>query len=114
MYCFAWVGFYMESKILAKVAVISELPTPGTIKEFLFNGRFVCIANIDGELCATESICPHWGGPIGQGTIEHGKIVCPWHRWEYDPKTGKTSRRNDVRLTIYKLRIEGNDVLVEL
>jgi nitrite reductase (NADH) small subunit len=95
----------MEAKTsLIKIATVADLPEPGKIKEFLASGRFICVANIDGEMCATESVCPHWGGPLGQGSIENGKIVCPWHRWEYDPKTGTTPRKADIRLTILNER----------
>jgi len=51
---------------------------------------------------------------LGQGTIENGRIVCPWHGWSYDPKTGETPRSRNVRLIIFKLRIEDDDVFVEL
>jgi nitrite reductase (NADH) small subunit len=105
----------MESKtVLIKLATRSDLPAPGKVKEFLAGGRFICVANVDGEICATDNVCPHWGGPLGQGTIENGKIICPWHRWDYDPRTGETSRKADVRLTIFKIRVEGDDVFVEL
>ena len=107
--------FQMQSKTaLIKIGTRADLPEPGTVKEFLARGRFVCIANVDGEICAMDNVCPHWGGPLGQGKIENGKIVCPWHGWQYDPKTGKTPRKADVRLTIFKLEIEGDDVFVEL
>jgi nitrite reductase/ring-hydroxylating ferredoxin subunit len=103
-----------SKKVLIKIAGKSDLPAPGKVKEFLAGGRFICVANVDGEICATDNVCPHWGGPLGQGTIENGKLVCPWHRWPYDLKTGATSRRADVRLTIIKVRIQGDDVFVEL
>lgn len=107
--------FQMQSKTaLIKIGTRTDLPEPGTVKEFLARGRFVCVANVDGEICAMDNVCPHWGGPLGQGKIENGKIVCPWHGWQYDPKTGKTPRKADVRLTIFKLEIEGDDVFVEL
>ena len=104
-----------ESKtVLIKIAATSDLPAPGKVKEFLAGGRFICVANVDGEIYATDNVCPHWGGPLGQGTIENGKLVCPWHHWDYDLKTGATSRKADVRLTIIKVRIQGDDVFVEL
>lgn len=107
--------FQMQSKTaLIKIGTRADLPEPGKVKELLARGRFVCVANVDGEICAMDNVCPHWGGPLGQGKIENGKIVCPWHGWQYDPRTGKTPRKADVRLTIFKIEIEGDDVFVEL
>lgn len=99
---------------LIRIGSASDVPAPGTIKEFMAGGRFICVANVDGELYATDNTCPHWGGPLGQGSIKNGRIICPWHGWEYDPKTGKTPRKADVRLAVFKLKLDGNDLLVEI
>ncbi|MFN8525218.1 MAG: Rieske (2Fe-2S) protein [Chloroflexota bacterium] len=32
--------------------------------------------------------CPHMGAPLEQGRVEGGNVVCPWHRYRYDAKTG--------------------------
>src|SRR5215831_17882827 len=74
---------------LVKIAVRSELPGCGRVKEFMGSGRMLCVANVDGEIYAMDNICLHWGGPLGQGVIKEGKVVCPWHGWCYDPKTGE-------------------------
>ena len=41
---------------------------------------------------AMENVCLHRGGPLGQGMIEGGKVVCPWHGWAWDPKTGEAAQ----------------------
>jgi nitrite reductase (NADH) small subunit len=46
--------------------------------------------------------------------VEEGKVVCPWHGWQYDPKTGELGHNSSVRIPIYPLKIEGDDVLVDL
>ena len=33
----------------------------------------------DGEIVALADRCTHRGGPLHQGTLENGCIVCPWH-----------------------------------
>jgi len=99
---------------LVKIAVRSELPEPGRVREFMASGRMLCVANIDDRIYATDNACLHWGGPLGQGRIEDGKIVCPWHRWRFDPKTGEGPARCSSRLTLHKVIIEGEDVFVEL
>jgi pyruvate oxidase len=43
----------------------------------------------EGHIAALDNRCPHMGGPLGQGTIEFGRLVCPWHGREYDPFTGE-------------------------
>jgi thiamine pyrophosphate-dependent acetolactate synthase large subunit-like protein len=42
-----------------------------------------------GEPGALENRCPHQGGPLGEGSIENGWLRCPWHGYDYDPRTGR-------------------------
>jgi nitrite reductase (NADH) small subunit len=78
------------------------------------SGRMLCVANLDGDLYATDNICLHWGGPLGQGVLEDGMIVCPWHGWRWNPKTGEGPPKASGRLGVYKVTIDGDDVFVEL
>ena len=103
-----------ENITLVKIAVRSELPARGRVREFMASGRMLCVANVDDNIYATDNACLHWGGPLGQGRIEDGKIICPWHRWRFDPKTGEGPARCSGRLALHKVRIEGEDVFVEL
>jgi len=77
-------------------------------------GRFICIANVNGEICATDNVCPHWGGPLGQGRIEDGKLICPWHGWQFDLRTGETPRKAGIRLAIYKVTVIEEDIFLAL
>jgi nitrite reductase (NADH) small subunit len=46
--------------------------------------------------------------------IEKGKVVCPWHAWAWDPKTGEASHNKDAKLAVYPLKIENGDVLIDI
>jgi nitrite reductase (NADH) small subunit len=63
---------------------------------------------------ALDNVCPHRGGPLAEGTVEHGKIVCPWHQWEFDLATGQATHSSATKATSYPLHLQGDDVLVEL
>jgi nitrite reductase (NADH) small subunit len=99
-------------KDLIKIASTSDLPGCNEVKEFFVNGRFLCVANVEGEICAMDNVCPHWGGPLGRGRIKGGKIVCPWHGWTFDPKTGETPRKTNLHVAVHKITIEGEEVFV--
>lgn len=74
----------------------------------------VCVANVNGEITAMDNVCAHRGGPLGQGTIEHGKLVCPWHGWVFNPRTGEAVHHANERVQVYPVRIDGEDVKIEL
>ena len=91
-----------------------ELPAEAAAKEFCVRGHTVCVATLKGKPLALDNVCPHRGGPLAQGTVEHGKIVCPWHQWEFDLATGEASHAPAAKATTYPLRQQGDDILVEL
>jgi len=41
------------------------------------------------RLLAVQSFCPHMGGPLFQGTLADGTLVCPWHQWRFSLATGE-------------------------
>jgi nitrite reductase (NADH) small subunit len=97
-----------------KLAAQSELPGNNEAKEFPCGDKEICVANVNGEYSAMENVCLHQGGPLGQGMIENGKVVCPWHAWQWDPKTGQAAHNSSAKIAVYPLKIENGDVLIEL
>ena len=96
-----------------KLAPLSDLPAPNEAKEVTCGDKVICIANAGGQFFALDNTCIHQGGPLGEGVIEKGKIVCPWHGWVYDLKTGELAPgRPGVKA--YPLKIEDGDALIEL
>lgn len=92
----------------------TELPQLGFAKEFSGGGKVLCLANVNGAICATENECPHHGGPLGEGYVEDGKIVCPWHSWAFDPITGEASHFPQAKVKVYEVTIINEDVFVNL
>jgi nitrite reductase (NADH) small subunit len=92
----------------------SELPATDEAKEFPCGDKTICVANVNGAYSAMDNVCLHRGGPLGQGMIEGGKVVCPWHGWAWDPKTGAAEQNLSAKVAVYPLKIENGDVLVEI
>jgi nitrite reductase (NADH) small subunit len=90
----------------------SDLPAANEAKEFPCGSKTICIANVNGAYSAMDNVCSHRGGPLGQGMIENGKVVCPWHGWEWDPKTGEAAQDSKARVAVYAMKIEDGDVMV--
>jgi thiamine pyrophosphate-dependent acetolactate synthase large subunit-like protein/nitrite reductase/ring-hydroxylating ferredoxin subunit len=75
-----------------RVAEVDELPA-GRVKAVTAGSRSMALTHIDGGFYAIDNRCPHQGGPLGEGSIETGNdgqcwLRCPWHGWDFDPKTG--------------------------
>lgn len=97
-----------------RIAALSEMPPPNEAREFPAAGRTICVANVNGKLSALDNVCLHRGGPLGQGFVDGGKLVCPWHGWEFDPWTGAACHDPAARVQVYPLKIEGEDVFVQI
>ncbi len=93
---------------------VAEAPKVGAVMELEANGRGVCLANVGGELSALDNLCPHRQGPLGQGWIEGEAVVCPWHSWEFHAKTGVSIYPAGERVAVFPIRVEGEDVLVDI
>ena len=96
-----------------KIGSTSELPPEGEAREFPCGARTICVANVNGAYGAIDNVCPHRGGPLGQGVVHEGQVVCPWHGWQFDPLTGR-SGQSTVAVDSYDLRIEGEEVFARL
>jgi len=94
-----------------KMATLGEL-TPGAAKEVEHDGRIYALFNVDGKVSAIDGICPHQGGPLADGPIEGGCVVCPWHGWPFDVVTGKTTLNSRIRQQVFEVKVEGDEVLV--
>jgi nitrite reductase (NADH) small subunit len=92
--------------------------------------REVGVLRWRGNWFAVRNICPHIGGPlcagpiqshITEGTAWSGDLVvdptrpvlmCPWHRWEFDLRTGEGVTGGE-HVRTYPVTIADGRVLIE-
>ena len=102
-----------------RIADVDELPE-GRVKTATAGTHSVALTHIDGEYFAMANRCPHQGGPLGEGSIEKGKdgecvLRCPWHGWDFDPKTGlPPGGHKDSGQTIYPLDVRDDGIYLGL
>jgi nitrite reductase/ring-hydroxylating ferredoxin subunit len=97
-----------------KLASEAELPPPGEAKEFSCGDKMICVANVNGTITAMDNVCLHRGGPLGQGTVDGTKVVCPWHGWQWDTKTGEAGHDPKTKIAIYPIKTENSELFVEI
>ena len=78
------------------------------------NQLFIGIYNVDGEYFAIGDVCPHMGGTLHHGWLDGCVVSCPLHMWEFDVKTGKSVWPGDADLISYPVKVEGEDILVDI
>jgi NAD(P)H-dependent nitrite reductase small subunit len=96
-----------------KVAQASEIPA-GQGKCIEVEGKRIAIFNVDGTYHAIDDVCPHQGGPLSEGEISGTVVTCPWHGWEFDITTGVNRDDSDTAQQQFAVKVDGDDILVEL
>lgn len=76
-------------------------------------GEEFAVFNVEGRFHVLSNICPHVGGPLGEGPLQETTVTCPWHGWQFDVTTG--GRLGGGKAAhCYEATIEGEWLLVEL
>jgi nitrite reductase/ring-hydroxylating ferredoxin subunit len=92
-------------------------------------GREIGVFRIGGRFFAVRNRCPHQGGPLCTGRVvprivadapgtvrvdaEAPLVVCPWHGWQYDMRTGRSYVPDDPGARSYDVAVERGSVIVE-
>jgi nitrite reductase/ring-hydroxylating ferredoxin subunit len=101
------------SVAFVKVLTVSSLP-PGATAEVSVGGHVYALCNLAGDVHALDGECPCSGGPLGGGVLQGPLLVCPWHGRRYDCRTGVHHFDEAVRVPKYEVRIENNDILLDV
>ena len=98
-------------------AKLSDLP-PGSCLSVELDDteRGVALFNVDGELFALDTTCPHAGGPLGEGTLQGDLVRCPWHGWKFNVRTGYCLKNpiHEWAVSCFPLRVENGIIQVAL
>ena len=69
----------------------------------------------NGEVFATQALCPHRGGPLADGVIGDGKVICPLHAYKFALDSGQPVGHECDALKTYPVSINGDgDILLSL
>jgi nitrite reductase/ring-hydroxylating ferredoxin subunit/multimeric flavodoxin WrbA len=76
-------------------------------------GLALVLSFADGTFAAIAATCVHKGGPLDEGALEGGCIVCPWHQWKYDRVTGRLPGK-PAGVTAYDVEVRDGRVLIDI
>src|SRR5919198_5297593 len=109
------------------VARLDDFPA-NTRKIVRVGGREIGVFRVDDDrFYAVRNRCPHQGGPLCQGrvfgrivadepgqvTVDESKllVVCPWHGWQYDMRTGQSYAPRDPAVKSYNVSVESGSMI---
>ena len=75
--------------------------------------RTFALCNVDGTPYALDGVCPHAGGPLGEGTLQGAMVVCPWHGFEFDCRTGENDMDPSMTAERVAVTVDGDAILLD-
>jgi nitrite reductase/ring-hydroxylating ferredoxin subunit len=96
-----------------KVAIQGEI-ADGHGKVVEVGGCKIALFRSGGRFYAIDNACRHEGGSLGEGEIYGTRVICPLHGWEYDFAAGHNVDDPELKIACFAVRLEGDDVLVEI
>jgi nitrite reductase/ring-hydroxylating ferredoxin subunit len=79
------------------------------------DGRAYRVVDLDGDLAAHATVCPHMLGPLEEAAIEGACVRCPWHGYRFDVRSGRCTDDKRLRLApAPRVAIDGETTDVRL
>jgi len=98
---------------VVKLGSVDKL-SPGQGRCFIVAGREIAVfRQRDGRLFAADNRCPHRQGPLSEGLLGAGKVICPLHAHHFDLCTGKGPVPQET-LRVYPIREVAGELLLEM
>jgi sulfoxide reductase heme-binding subunit YedZ len=80
---------------------------------FPIDGERVAVFRYDNRISALSNVCRHQNGPLGEGKIVDGCVVCPWHGYQYRPEDGRSPAPFTDRVATYRVRVVRGRVWID-
>ena len=99
---------------LRRVAARYELPEDqGTVA--YVGDVAIALFRAGEQVYAYPNVCPHKGGPVGEGLVVDGIVTCPWHGSQFEVVTGAcVGGPAEGPLEPIPVDVAGDDVLVDV
>lgn len=78
------------------------------------NGERILLVNVDRRIYAYADICPHQKSRLSEGSLTDKILRCGTHHWEFDVCSGSGVNPRSACLKLFPIRIDGEDILVDI
>ena len=93
--------------------LLSAVPDGG-MAEAQVAGRAILLTRVGSVVHAFDNVCPHFGMPMGGGTMREGRIACPHHGFVFDAASGACLTAPDLHLVQHVVRLDGARIDISL
>jgi nitrite reductase/ring-hydroxylating ferredoxin subunit len=76
------------------------------------DGQSIAIFNLNETFYAIGNGCPHRGAPLSEGMLKGEAVICAWHCFDFNLKTGACEVVPELRVETYEVKVEGSAIFV--
>ena len=89
--------------------------SPGKPQLVIVAGVRICLVRVDTVFFAVQDSCSHNGESLSKGKVNFlGEIVCPWHGYRFELKSGKACDSSSPDLRTYPVEINESGFFIGL
>jgi len=67
----------------------------------------------DGRLFATQNRCPHRQGPLSEGVVGGGQVICPLHAHRFDLNAGTGNEPGEC-VRVFQVKVVHGEIVLSL
>ncbi len=100
-------------RLFADEAEATSRITSGKPQLLMLHGKRICLVLHNHVFYAVQDRCTHNGESLSRGTVNHlGEILCPWHNYCFDLKTGRELAARSADLITYPIKMDSTGFYV--
>ncbi len=81
--------------------------------EITIADKRIVLLHKNNNYYAFTSLCPHAGAPMCEGWLDvQGRVVCPMHKYRFDPKNGRNTSGEGYKLFTYPLEEKDSELYI--
>jgi nitrite reductase (NADH) small subunit len=94
-----------SATVVINLGPVERIPL-GEGREFAVEGELIAVFRMRaGRLHATQAKCPHRDGPLADGIIGGGRVICPLHAFKFGLETGQPIGNECESLKTYQISL---------
>ena len=102
-------------KIFSNYSEALSTINAGTTRLLIVHQKRICLARVENQFYAVEDKCSHNGESLSKGSINYlGEVVCPWHGYRFQLKTGKEGEERSRDLETYPIKTDDTGFYIGL
>jgi nitrite reductase (NADH) small subunit len=95
-----------------RLCVLDDLPE-GIGRAFRVGDTSIAVFRTrTGKVFAVDGVCPHRGGPLADGMLAGDQVVCPYHAFRFDARSGDCDQAGVCSIKSYPVDVRDGAVVV--